>query len=236
MEEAIDEIGEATAETRQNQQHLSLKEVDFRWLSLKHSGRAVPVVAVVGREISAQFVFANKTNKPIDQLAIAIVSDPLCEYDICKCSGDNFRRDIQFETRYSGLFRTTANTTRIICDREIIDSQEEIQGWMRVKFNKLGGAVYRRPGISVDFESVSLTLRADYRFEGETLTRSEILSAEEVTFVHKGSILTRFKRKVREEWIELLVVALFAWVIGLLSPPLLEFLKFLWSQILIALR
>lgn len=229
-------IDETREEAQQNTQKQPSEGVDFRWLTLRHSSRAIPIVAVVGKEISAQFVFANGTDRPIDQLSITIVSEPLCEYDICECSGDNFRRDVEFRWDYGGLLRTTADTRRIVCNREIINAREAVQGWMRAKFNRLGGTVYRRPGIPVDFESVSLTLKAEYQFEGETWTRSKTLTAEEVTFVHKGSVFTRFKRKVREEWIELLVVAIFAWCVGLLSPPLLEFLKSLWTQILIALQ
>lgn len=236
MEELTYGAGEAGDALLIEQQHHPPGEVSFRWLSLRRGGRAVPVVAVVGREISAQFVFANRTNRPIDRLEITVVADPLCEYDICECSEDRFRRDIQFESRLWGLFRKTTDITRIIYDHETIGAQEEITGWMRVNFRKLGGESYRPAGLAADFKPVSLTLRANYGFEGETSTRTRTLSAEEVTFIHKGSMPARIKRKLGEEWIELLVVSVFAWVIGLLSPQLLRMLVSLWYMILNALR
>lgn len=203
--------------------------VDFRWLVFKRGERAVPIVAVVGREISAQFAFKNLTDVPIDRLAVCVETDRLGEIDIRECSEDAFSREVHFESRFGDLFRTMGSSQRIIYHGQVIEGQQEIHGWLRARINKLEGPTYSTPGVPVDFLSVSLTLRADYRFKGEEIQRSARLRAEEITFVKKGNLAERIVRKLREEWLEFVVVSIFAWIIGLFSPLLLRSLKALFE-------
>lgn len=205
------------------------RKVDFRWLVFRRGERAVPFVAVVGREISAQFVFKNLTNTSIDELAICVETDRLGEIDIRECSEDRFSREVHFESRFGDLFRTMGSCQRIIYHGQVIEGQQEISGLLRARINKLEGPTYSTPGVPVDFLPVSLTLRADYRFKGEEIQRSVRLRAEEITFVKKGNLAERIVRKLREEWLEFVVVAIFAWIMGLFSPSLFRSLKALFE-------
>lgn len=208
------------------------KRVDFRWLVFKRGERAVPIVAVVGHEISAQFAFKNLTDKSINRLAIRVETNRLGEIDIRECSEDTFLRDVHFESRFGDMFRTTGRCQKIVYRGKIIEGQQEVQGWLRARVKKLEGPTFSTPGVPVDFLSVALTLRADYRVEGEESLRSVRLRAEEVTFVKKGNLAERIARKLKEEWVEFVVVSIFAWIVGLFSPSLYRTLKVLWETAL----
>jgi hypothetical protein len=201
------------------------RQVDFRWLVFKRGDRAVPIVAVVGRDIGAQFVFKNLTNQTIDKLEISVETNRDCEFDIRECSKDNFRKEVQFESKFWDMFRVQESSRCIVYRGGKIGPQQEVPGWLRIKVKKLEGPTYSTPGVPVNFISVTLALRAEYKFNNEETTRSVRLHAEEVTFIKKGNVPERIVRKVREEWLEFIVVSVFAWIIGLFSPSLFRFLR-----------
>jgi hypothetical protein len=191
------------------------KGVKFRWVRSRGE-RGVPIMAIVSRELVAQFEFMNMTNKPIQSLTINVMATPPGEYDICRCS-DMFQREVYSEPKLGNLFRTTSKCVRIIYNGQTIDSYARLDGWLSVRFNKLEGESRRAPGFPYDYVPVTLSLRADYRFQEEISLHSMKLKAEEMAFLQRGPLPERIIRKLWEEWPEYLAVAVFSWIVALLS-------------------
>lgn len=173
-------------------------------------------MAIVGRELVAQFEFVNMTGKPIQLLTIGIEATPPGQYDICRCS-DMFQKEVHIQSKLGGLFRTTSKCTRIIYNGQTIDSHARLTGWLSVRFKKLEGEARRAPGFPYDYVPVTLSLRADYRFQEEVSLQSVRLKAEEMAFLQRGPLPERIMRKLWEEWPEYLVAAVLGWIVALLS-------------------
>ena len=191
------------------------KGVKFQWVRSRE-GRGVPIMAVVGQELVAQFEFVNMTDKPIQSLTINIEARPPGEYDIYKCS-DMFQREVYFRQGLGGLFRRPSNCVRIIYNGQMIDSHARLEGWLCVRFKKLKGEGRIIPGSPYVYVPVMLSLRADYSLQDEVSLRSVQLEAEEMAFLQRGPLPERIMRKLWEEWPEYLAVAVLSWIVALLS-------------------
>lgn len=210
-------------------------KVKFQWHSLKGSRPKykLPAVAVVGKNMGAQFCFENESGKTLERLEIAVIADPVCEYEISECSTDIFNKDYTYQSRFMGLYRQKTSTKKIICDLSKAGNHEKITGWMRVKIKNLGSLpISQAPGVQVNFVFLTMTLRAEYKFEGNPSTYHKELQAQEVTFMHRGNIPQRIAKKWREAWIEFMVIGVVGWILGTITPKLLEIITLMWETIL----
>lgn len=195
---------------------ITSEEVSFRWFSSK--GRdTVPEIVIIGHEIGVQFAFENKS-EPIRDLEICLISDPPCEYHIRECFWDAFVPLPEY-TEFLGA-KAKFNTTKITCSLEPIPRSVEIMGGILIDFKRVRGnvKVNKVPNFSGDLVYLDIILRATYRFEDAEKLHQTDLKGLQVIFPYGGTMKTRLQRKVKDQWLELLVAACFGWAVSSFFP------------------